>query len=196
MSLCQALCHLVSSEAVGCSGLERALCFRHKIPRGPELGVGSQEECSWKEKGAFYWQIPYWFSLSADYGACSCRFKTTREQRDSRQGVIYRRHTKLVPHLTHSYWFPDCMRRVVQTNTSLWVLFQVTLVKHLVTRAKKKYTILQIKVIGLLNSTLKCCGAFRLAVGFTCLICNQHSTRLFSFTSFSSYSIHRQKMHV
>lgn len=32
--------------------------------------------------------------LSADYGACSHRFKTTREERDRRQGGTHRKHRK------------------------------------------------------------------------------------------------------
>lgn len=50
--LCQALCVLVSREAAGCSGMERALCSRHEIPHGPELGVDAQEGCRRKEKVA------------------------------------------------------------------------------------------------------------------------------------------------
>lgn len=88
MSLCQALCHLVSSEAVVCAGLERAVCFRYEILQGPELGVGSQEGCSGKEKDAFSWQIPYWFSPSAAYGARGHRIKSMREWRDSIQGGL------------------------------------------------------------------------------------------------------------
>jgi len=55
-------------------------------------------------------------------------------------------------------------------------------------KSRKQNLFLQIKVIALPRKALKHYETFLLAVGVACLTHNQHSSTLFSTTSFASYS--------
>lgn len=114
--------------------MERALCSRHEIPHGPELGVDAQEGCCRKEKVAEKFSLVF----------SKCWLWNMRPQvppyegaeGHALKGLIHAEDPQSIVPTLPSYSLEK--RREIQVNDFLCLLLQANLAKFCVTRAKKK----------------------------------------------------------